>query len=92
MHRLGVSEQRLAARLLVRSLPELQDPDNLQPVRQALADSVVELRAAAKHTEWRAVQRELRLARDAGRTADVETLAARLNQLATERQRIRQGT
>jgi DNA primase len=92
MHRLGASEQRLAARLLLRSLPELQDPDNLLPVRQALADSVVELRAAAKHAEWRAVQHQLRLARDAGRTADVETLATRLNQLATERQRIRQGS
>ena len=91
MHRLGASEQRLAARLLVRSLPELQDPDNPQPLRQALADSVIQLRAAAKHSEWRAVQRELRLARDAGRTADVEALATRLNQLATERQRIRQG-
>lgn len=91
LHRLGESEQRLAARLLVRSLPELQDPDNPQPVRQAVADSVVELRAAAKHAEWRAVQHELRLARDAGRTAEVEALAARLNQLATERQHIRQG-
>ena len=91
VHRLGASEQRLAARLLVRSPAELQDPDNPLPVRQAVADSVIELRAAAKHAEWRAVQHELRLARDAGRTADVEALATRLNQLATERQHIRQG-
>ncbi|HZS15742.1 MAG TPA: DNA primase [Candidatus Dormibacteraeota bacterium] len=91
VHQLGVSEQRLAARLLVRSLPELQDPDNPLPVRQAVADCVVELRAAAKHAEWQAVHRELQLARDAGRTAEVAALAVRLNQLATERQHIRQG-
>jgi DNA primase len=91
VHVLGASEQRLAARLLVRSLPELQELDNPQPLRRALSDCVAQVRAAEKRAEMLAVQRELRRARDSGQAAEADALAARLHQLATERQRIRQA-
>jgi DNA primase len=91
LHLLPASEQRLAARLLVRSLPELQELDDPEPLRRALADCVARVRDAEKQAEMQAVQRELRRARDAGQTAEEEALAARLHQLATERQRLRQA-
>jgi hypothetical protein len=91
VHQLGASEQRLAARLLVRSLPELQELDDPEPLRRALADCVARVRDAEMQAEMQTVQRELRRARDAGQAAEEEALAARLHQLATERQRIRQA-
>jgi DNA primase len=91
LHQLSPSEQRLAARLLVRSLPELQELDDPEPLRRALADCVVRVRDAEKQAEMHEIQRELRRARDAGQTAEEEALAARLHQLATERQRLRQA-
>jgi hypothetical protein len=91
IHQLSPSEQRLAARLLVRSLPELQELDDPEPLRRALADCVVRVRDAEKQAEMHEIQRELRRARDAGQTAEEEALAARLHQLATERQRLRQA-
>jgi DNA primase len=91
VHVLGASEQRLAARLLVRSLPELQDVDDPEPLRRALSDCVAQVRAAEKRAEILTIQRELRRARDAGQAAEADQLATRLHQLATERQRIRQA-
>ncbi|HEV7678638.1 MAG TPA: DNA primase [Candidatus Dormibacteraeota bacterium] len=91
VHVLGSSEQRLAARLLVRSLPELQDVDDPEPLRRALSDCVAQVRAAEKRAEILTIQRELRRARDAGQSAEADQLATRLHQLATERQRIRQA-
>jgi len=91
LHVLGASEQRLAARLLVRSLPELQDVDDPEPLRRALADCVARVREAGTRAEMDALRRELRRARDAGQTAEEEALASRLHQLATERQRLRQA-
>jgi hypothetical protein len=76
---------------LVRSLPELQELDDPEPLRRALADCVVRVRDAEKQAEMHEIQRELRRARDAGQTAEEEVLAARLHQLATERQRLRQA-
>jgi len=90
VHLLGESEQRLAGRLLVRSLPELQDIDPV-PLRRTVASCVARVRESAKRAEWQAVQRELRSARDGGRTAEAEALAARLHGLATEVQRLRQA-
>jgi DNA primase len=91
VHLLGPSEQRLAAGLLVRSLPELQELDDPEPLRRALADCVARVRDAGNEAEIKAVQRELRRARDAGLTAEEEALATRLHQLATERQRLREA-
>ncbi|HXA29253.1 MAG TPA: DNA primase [Candidatus Angelobacter sp.] len=91
LRRLGASEQRLAARLLVRSLPELQELDDPEPLRRTLADCVARVRDAEKQAEMQAVKRELRRARDAGLTAEEEALATRLHQLATERQQLRQA-
>jgi DNA primase len=91
IHVLGPSEQRLAARLLLRSLPELQELDDPEPLRRALADCVAQVRAANKRVEMQAVQRELRRARDAGQAAEEEALAARLHQLATEWQQLRRA-
>ncbi len=90
VHVLGESEQRLAGRLLVRSLPELQDIDPV-PLRQSVASCVARVRKAAKLAEAQVVQRELRRARDGGQTAEAEALALRLHGLATEVQRLRQG-
>jgi len=90
VHLLGESEQRLAGRLLVRSLPELQDIDPV-PLRRTVSSCVARVREAAKRAEWQAVQRELRRARDGGRSSEAEALAARLHGLATEVQRLRQA-
>ena len=91
LHLLSESEQRLAARLLVRSLPELQEIDDPEPLRRALADCVARVREAAKRAEILAVRRELRRAHDGGRSADAEVLATRLHELATEVQRLREA-
>lgn len=91
LHQLGASEQRLAARLLVRSLPELQELDDPEPLRRALADCVSRVREAGREAEILSIKRELRRARDAGQTAEEEALALRLYQLATERQHSRQA-
>ena len=89
IHQLGPSEQNLVARLLVRSLPELQELDDTEPLRRALTDCVARVRDATTEAEIKVVKRDLRRAQDAGLTADAEALAARLHRLATERQRIR---
>jgi len=91
LHLLGVSEQRLAARLLVRSLPELQELDDPEPLRRALADCVARVREARKRAEMDTLRRELRRARDGGQAAEADALAARLHGLATEVQRLRQA-
>jgi DNA primase len=91
LHVLSPSEQRLAARLLVRSLPELQEFDDPEPLRRALADCVARVREAGKRAEMDALRRELRRARDGGQAAEADALAARLYTLATEVQRLRQA-
>jgi DNA primase len=91
LHQLSASEQRLAARLLVRSLPELQELDDPEPLRRALADCVNRIREAGREAEILSIKRELRRARDAGQSAEEEALALRLYQLATERQQGRQA-
>lgn len=90
VHLLSESEQRLAGRLLVRSLPELQDIDPV-PLRRTVASCVARVREAAKRAEWTAVHRELIEARDGGRTAEQEALVARLHGIATEVQQLRQA-
>ena len=91
IHQLTASEQRLVARLLVRSLPELQEMDNPAPLSRALTDCVARLREADRRTEIQAVRLAQRRARENGQTAEAEALAARLHGLATEVQRLRQA-
>jgi DNA primase len=91
IHVLNPSEQRLVARLLVRSLPELQDIDDPGLLWRALTDCVARLREADRRSQIQAVRVALRRARENGQTAEAEALAARLHGLATEVQRLRQA-
>jgi len=90
LHDLAVPEQRLAARLLLRPLPELRD-DAGPALGQALADCVRRVRDASLRVALATLKRELQKARDDGRTEAAQRLAARLHELASEGFRAREG-
>jgi DNA primase len=90
LHGLAAPEQRLAARLLLRPLPELRD-DAGPALTQALADCVRRVRDASLRVALATLKRELQKARDDGRTEVAQRLAARLHELASEGFRARGG-
>jgi len=91
LHGLAAPEQRLAARLLLRPLPELRDDAGPGPLAQALADCVRRVRDASLRVALATLKRELQKARDDGRTEVAHRLAARLHELASEGFRAREG-
>ena len=90
VHLLSPADQRLAGRLLVDEVPEL-DPDGGDPaaLRRAMTDCVNGVREASVNRSIEVVRHELRRARDEGREADFDALAARLTELAAEKQVLR---
>lgn len=91
LHGLAAPEQRLAARLLLRPVAELLDELDGARLSQALADCVRRAREAARESELASLRRDLRMARDDGRTELAEELAARIHELASEGFRARGG-
>jgi DNA primase len=91
LHGLAAPEQRLAARLLLRPVPELREEAGGELLSRALADCVRRVRDAELRSALATLRRELRMARDDGRTELAERLAARLVELAGEGFRAREG-
>jgi hypothetical protein len=91
LHGLAAPEQRLAARLLLRPVPELRDEAGTDHLARALADCVGRVREEALRSTLATLKRELQMARDDGRTDLAQRLAARLHELASEGFRAREG-
>jgi DNA primase len=91
LHELAAPEQRLAARLLLRPVPELRDDAGTDQLAQALADCVRRVREEALRGALAALKRELQMARADGRTELAQRLAARLHELASEGYRAREA-
>lgn len=85
-HPLAPVDQALAARFLLRRLPELADDADDELLARSLADCVWHVRSRALETEIGAVQRARQLARDEGRAAEADELALRYYRLNEERQ------
>jgi DNA primase len=91
LHELAGPEQRLAARLLLRPVPELRDGAGTEQLAQALADCVRRVREATLRSALATLKRELQMARADGRTELAQRLAARLHELASEGYRAREA-
>jgi DNA primase len=88
MHMLGDGDKRLAARLLLRMIPELADASPAASLDRALSQNVARVVRATRQEEVTGLDAELRRARDEGRDADVEALLRRKHELATEIHRL----
>ena len=84
MHRLGAADQRHAARLLMDDVPELDDRSDPDALAQAIAGCVQRVREASVMRSIELVRHELHRAKEEGRFADVDRLAAQLTDLARE--------
>jgi len=89
LHRLVGPEHRFAAALLVRDVPELSDDAEAEMLQRTMSDCVRYVHEASVKRSLAAIQHELDRAKHEGRDADVEALAARLLELATETPHLR---
>jgi DNA primase len=89
LHRLTPAEQRLAASLLVRDVPELAEEADNATLQRALSDCVQYVHEASVRRSLAAIRQELDRAKEEGREHDVEALAAKLLELAAETPRLR---
>ena len=86
LYRLSASDRSLAARLLVRDVPELSDDEALE---RAMRDCVAKVHESTVLRSLAVIRRELQEAKEAGRDDDVRVLAARLAELAAEAPHLR---
>jgi len=89
LHLLAPAEQRLAASLLLRDMPELADDADIETLPRALSDCVRYVHEACVQRSLAAIQRELDRAKEEERDEDVQRLAAQLLNLATEAPHLR---
>jgi DNA primase len=88
LHLLGPSEQSMAAPLLMRSLPELQEDAEPGKAIRVVGDCVGSLRIAARRSQAVALERQIRAARDAGNLEEKDRLAVQVSALAAEIQEL----
>ncbi|MBV8529131.1 MAG: toprim domain-containing protein, partial [Candidatus Dormibacteraeota bacterium] len=86
LHRLPAPDRSLAARLLVRDVPELDDDDAL---RRVLTDCVSWVHEAIKVRLAAVTLRKLQEAKEAGRRDEERALAAEFRELVAEAPRLR---
>ena len=89
MHRLTPADQGHAARLLVEEVPELSDHSDPGALSRVLSDCVRRVNEESVRRSREVVLRELHRAKDEGREADVEGLAAQLTELSAQVDRLR---
>jgi len=75
-HSLPPAERRLAARLMLRVIPEVADGVPDAQVERALAENMARLTQAARQTQLAEIDRELARAHDEGREEDIVRLVA----------------
>ena len=86
LYSLSAPDRSLAARLLVRDVPELSDDAALE---RAMRDCVGKVHESTVMRSLAVIRRELQEAKEAGRDDDVRVLAARLAELAAEAPHLR---
>ncbi len=89
VHRLSPADQRRAAELMVRDIPELSLDADPALLERALRDCVRRVREESVLRSLATIKQELRRAKEDGREEEVQLLAARVTQLAAETHRLR---
>ncbi len=89
LRRLTGGDQRRAAGLLVRDVPELADDADPEALNQVMADCVRLIHEESVRRALVSISSEMHRARDEGRAADADELAAKLSRLAAEAPHLR---
>jgi DNA primase len=89
LRRLSGGDQRRAAGLLVREVPEFADEAEPQAIKQLMADCVRLIHEEAVRRALVSISTEMHRARDEGRTEDADALAAELSRLAADAPHLR---
>jgi DNA primase len=86
---LGGGDQRRAAGLLVREVPEFAESADPEALKRLLADCVRLLHEESVRRALVSISSEMHRARDEGRTDDADALAAELSRLAADAPHLR---
>jgi DNA primase len=89
LRRLTGGDQRRAAGLLVREVPEFADAAEPEAIRQLMADCVRLIHEESVRRALVSISTEMHRARDEGRTEDADALAAKLSRLAADAPHLR---
>ncbi|MFZ0129853.1 MAG: DNA primase [Candidatus Dormiibacterota bacterium] len=89
LRRLTGGDQRRAAGLLVREVPEFADAAEPQAIKQLMADCVRLIHEESVRRALVSISAEMHRARDEGRTEDADALAAKLSRLAADAPHLR---
>jgi DNA primase len=89
LRRLGGGDQRRAAGLLVRDVPELAEEADPQTLKRLMADCVRLIHEESVRRALVSISSEMHRARDEGRAADADALAAELSRLAADAPHLR---
>ena len=89
LRKLSGGDQRRAAGLLVREVPEFADEAEPQAIKQLMADCVRLIHEESVRRALVSISTEMHRARDEGRTADADALAAKLSRLAADAPHLR---
>jgi DNA primase catalytic core len=89
LRRLTGGDQRRAAGLLVREVPEFADEADPEAIKQLMADCVRLIHEDSVRRALVSISAEMHRARDEGRTADADALADKLSRLAADAPHLR---
>jgi DNA primase len=89
LRRLTGGDQRRAAGLLVREVPEFADAAEPEAIRQLMADCVRLIHEESVRRALVSISTEMHRARNEGRTEDADALAAKLSRLAADAPHLR---
>ena len=89
LRRLTGGDQRRAAGLLVREVPEFADEAEPEAIKQLIADCVRLIHEDSVRRALVSISAEMHRARDEGRTEDADALADKLSRLAADAPHLR---
>jgi DNA primase len=89
LRHLSGGDQRRAAGLLVREVPEFADEAEPEAIKQLIADCVRLIHEEAVRRALVSISAEMHRARDEGRAEDADALAAKLSRLAADAPHLR---
>jgi DNA primase len=89
LRRLGGGDQRRAAGLLVRDVPELAEEADPEALKRLMADCVRLIHEESVRRALVSISSEMHRARDEGRADDADALAAELSRLAADAPHLR---
>jgi DNA primase len=91
LRRLSGGDQRRAAGLLVREVPEFADEADPQAIKQLMSDCLRLIHEESVRRALVSISTEMHRARDEGRTEDADALAAKLSRLAADAPHLRRS-